>query len=122
MNLQAALSLGSFSTQACIDKVNELRKTLGAADISALVLKADIKRDITPPSGLGKPSKLSSVQIQNYIAQVRQLLALKRETAQREAELRQLLDEIARDVKLKTDLLHKRLLDLGLSLLGESNA
>lgn len=120
-NLQATLSVRIFSVQTCIDKINELRRTLGAVDVTTLNAKVDIKKDITPPSGLGKPSELSLTQIQNYIAQVRKLLASKGETVQKEAELRQLLDEIAKDVKLKTDLLHKRLLDLGISLLDESN-
>lgn len=119
----AALSLPSFSIQACVNKINELRRILGGVDIAALTSKADIKNGVTPPGGLGKPGRLSTTQIQNYIAQARTLVGNKDEVVKQETELKKLLDEIARDVKLKKDLLHKRLLDLGINLLDdETNA
>ncbi len=121
VDIQAALSLEAFSVAKCLPKVNELRKLLGGKVLTELSGKG-LKGSIKPPGGEPGDEKLSTTQIENYIKQSRELIReKKKDITDNVRQLKKLLDEIAEDAKLKRDLLHKKLLDIGIDLIDEKN-
>jgi recombinational DNA repair ATPase RecF len=114
------LSLKGFSEKTSLDKVNEFRAILDGAKIDELSPEK-IKQNLTPqPFGIPRDA-LTKAQIQNIIGEVRKLVKAKGEVLNKESELKTLLDEVAKEAKLKQYLTYRKLFEAGIRLVDESN-
>lgn len=114
------LSLKDFSEKTSLDKVNELRVILDGAKIDELSPEK-IKQNLTPqPFGIPRDA-LTKVQIENIIGEVRKLVKTKGEVSNKESELKTLLEEVAKEAKLKQYMMYRQLFEAGISLVDESN-
>ncbi|MFZ3089975.1 MAG: AAA family ATPase [Nitrospirota bacterium] len=121
-NIITTLSVSSFSVQDTLDKVKTLRHLLKGAPIEKMSVHS-LKKDITPPAGSDNKERLSLDQIKNCIKEVRRILKeLSHKIVSKEREIKTILEEISKDKKLKKDLMHKKLLDFGISLIDDTEA
>lgn len=121
-NIITGLSLSSFSVQGALDKVNALRKPLGGVPLDKVSIQG-LKKDITPPTKSDYTGKLSIDQIKNCIKEARRIISeSEHKIVSKESELKTILEEISKDKKLKKDLMHKKLLDIGISLIDDTEA
>lgn len=114
------LSLSNFSEEAVLDKVNELRKTLKGSKISELSLEK-IRGGIVPYPFEAIKDILTKEQLMNTLGEARSLIVDAKEIMKQESELRNLLEEVRKNTKLRQYSLYKKLLEAGLSLVDESN-
>ena len=99
-----------------------MRKLLGGVPLDKMYLQG-FKKDITPSIKSDYKEKLSIDQIKNYIKEIRRIINESgHKIVSKECELKTILEEISKDKKLKKDLMHKKLLDLGISLIDDTEA
>lgn len=121
-NIVTTLSLPAFSVQGVLDRVNVLRKLLGGSPLDRMSIQS-LKSGIIPPAKGDNKEKLSIDQIKNCIKEIRRVInEVVPKMASKEQELKTILEEISKDKKLRKDLMHKKLLDIGITLIDDSGA
>lgn len=113
------LSLSSFSRKGALQRVNGLRAILNGRKIGKLSTER-IKENLTPLP-FGMKEELTTTQIENTVGETKGLMERKDELANKELELKALLEEVRKEAKLKQYLLYKKLFEAGIKLVDESN-
>jgi len=114
------LSLPSFSEIAALGKVNELRGVLGGSKISEL-LPEKIKENLKAHPFEATADTLTKDQIENTVKGIRGLLKEKDEIINKVSELKNLIEEVRKEAKLKQYSFFKKLFEAGINLVDESN-
>lgn len=121
-NISTTLSLPNFSVDATLQKVNEFRRLLSGNPSDKMSILG-LKKDLTPPAKVNKGEELSTNQINNCIQEIRRMIKESvPKIISKEQELKNILDEISKNKKLKKDLMHKKLLELGINLMDETES
>ena len=121
-NILNLLSISEFSIINIIKAVNEKRKLLNAVIIDKLD-KEKIKDGITPLPKSDTIISFTKEEIENKIRDVNNYINIKKnEIIENEVKLKNIIDEINKDKKQKKDLLQKKLIELGITLIDESGA
>lgn len=114
------LSLTDFSEKASRDKVNELRGVLNGPKLTELSPEK-VKENLQPYPFGARQEALTKDQIENIVKEIRSLIKGSGEVISKESELRTLLEEVRKEVKLKQYSLYKKLFETGMRLVDESN-
>jgi len=117
-NISTLLSLNSFSEKSAFQKINELRKILGGSEIDEMDSEK-IKRNLVYNLTIKK--SLNDEQIKNIINNTEEIISEGGILSTKQMELIKLLDEIKKEKKFNQYLLYKNLLEVGITLAGESN-
>lgn len=121
-NISTTLSLPNFSVDATLQKINEFRRLLSGNPLDKMSILG-LKKDLTPPAKVNKGEELSMNQINNCIKEIRRMIKESvPKIISKEQELKNILDEISKNKKLKKDLMHKKLLELGINLMDETES
>lgn len=116
------LSLKKFSEENVLGKVNESREILNGSKITLTELSPEkIREGLSPLPFSTKPKILTFDEIKNSLIGIREIIQIKDEIINKESELREVLGEIEKEVKLKQYLLYQKLLDAGMQLLDDTN-
>jgi recombinational DNA repair ATPase RecF len=119
-NILNLLSISEFSIINIINAVNEKRKLLNAVKIDKLN-KENIKEGIIPLPKSDTIISFTKEEIENKIKDVNNYINIKKnDIIQNEVILKNIIDEINKDKKLKKDLIQKKLIELGITLIDES--
>jgi len=113
------LSLKKFSEKACLDKVNSLRIILNAPKIPTLI-QEKIKDGVEPWPFGAIEEVLTTKQIENTIEEIRNLTKLD-DIILKSQELEGLLEKLDKEAALEQYISYKRLIDEGISLVGDKN-
>jgi len=119
-DISKLLSLISFSEETALNKVNELRESLGGSKIDQL-LPEKVKENLKPCPFRVMEGALTGSQIENAVKGIRSLVQEKDDVVEKESELRTLLQEVLKDAMFKQHLLYEKLLETGISLVDASN-
>ncbi len=119
-DIQTTLSISVFSEDKILERINELRKTLGGASIETLS-PTDFKSGITPYFTGVSDDAFSTQQIGTLIEQGKGIVNRRAEIIKKAAELKTLLIEIQKEGTTKQYHLYKQLFEAGISLLGDEN-
>jgi len=120
--ITTALSLDSFSEEAVLKKINGFRATLDGSPLSALTHE-NLQKDIKPPSMVESKTFINVDLLNKDIETVKKIITDQGKIAySNEEKLRTTLRKLKEDVKLRRDLVSKRLVELGLSLIDEGGA
>ncbi|MFC1708451.1 hypothetical protein ACFL2J_00125 [Candidatus Omnitrophota bacterium] len=114
------LSIPEVSEDSCLKKVNELRGLLKGPSLTEMdekKFKEGLEVNFTGTIG----TALTKTQIENYIRDVKVSLEKSTELEKKETELKSLLDEVMKDVKLKQYSIYKKIFEAGISLATGSN-
>jgi len=114
------LSLESFSEQATLDRINELREVLNGSKIKALSPEK-IKENLVPCPFWAMEGALTKEQIENTVRETRSLMQEKDDIIKKELELKTLLEEVRKEARFKQYLWYVKLFEAGLNLVNESN-
>lgn len=114
------LSLPSFSEEAALNKVNELRVVLGGSEISEL-LPEKIKEKLKAHPFEATADSLTTDQVENTVKDVRSHLESKEEITSKVSELITLIEEVRKEEKFKQYSLFKKLFEAGITLVDETN-
>ncbi|MBN1639388.1 MAG: AAA family ATPase [Ignavibacteriales bacterium] len=121
-NILNLLSISEFSELNIINAINVKRKLLNAQNIDKLS-KETIKTGITPLPKSDTIISFTKEEIENKIRDVKNYINIKKnEITKNEEKLNKIIDEINKDKNLKKDLLQKKLIELGITLIDESGA
>ena len=120
-SVKRVFGLEEFSEPEVLKKVNECRATLKGEPIDSLETKK--LKDWISPRTQDKKDKVYPDQLKNTIAAAKKLINEKgSEIFDSEKELRTTVKILKEDGKLKRELLNKKFLDLGISLIDESGS
>ena len=121
-DINKLISLSEFSEEETLNMINDLRTILGASKILLTELTPKkIKESLRPlPFKVDKDS-LTIEQIKNNIKEILTLIEERDELAKKEIELKTVLKEIFEEVKLRNYSLYKKLFELGIKLVDETN-
>jgi len=114
------LSLPDVTAQSCLLKVNDLRLILKGDPLTEM----DVKKfkEGLPVNFAGiTGAVLTKDEIENNIKDVKEFLGKAAEVEKKEEELKSLLDEVLKDLKLKQYSIYKKLFEVGISLVGDSS-
>jgi DNA repair exonuclease SbcCD ATPase subunit len=129
------LSLAVFSDESALEKINALRKLLNGTPVPKMV-SSDFKKGIVSYLFGSRGDTLTMDQIENTANELKQLVqggipievsAKKKNVKnedyilQKKDDLIRLLDFIKKETKLKEYSLYKRLFDVGINLINDSN-
>lgn len=114
------LSLDSFSEKASLNRVNKLREALNGSKITKIAAEK-IKENLKPYPFGAIEGVLTKDQMKNTADEIRSLIQVKDSIMHKESELKILLEEVQKDVKLKFRLLYEKLFEAGLSLIDDSD-
>jgi len=118
--IKTLLSLSTLSKKDYLDKVNNLRESLNGLKITELTPEL-IKKDLKPHLINAKEEILTKEQIENTIKFLKNIIKGKDELISKEKEIKNLLEEIIKEVELKQYSLYKKLFEAGINLIGDSN-
>jgi recombinational DNA repair ATPase RecF len=120
--ITTALSLDSFSEETILKKINGFRSTLGGELLYKLTHE-NLQQNIKPPSA-GEGKTIINVDLLTKdIEAVKKIITDHGEVVYSDEEkLRKILRKLKEDAKLRKDLESKRLIEIGLSLIDESDA
>lgn len=113
-------SIDSFSEEAALSKVNELRTVLNGSDINELSPEK-IKENLVPLPFGAIEEALSKQQIENTIKESRKMIESKDELSKALLELMGLLEQVVVEEKLRQFLLYEKLYEAGICLIDEYN-
>lgn len=119
-NVANLLSIPDVTVQSCLQKVNDLRFILKGAPLAEMdekKFKEGLPVNFTGITG----AALTKEQIENEIKDVKAFLAKTAKIEKKEIELKNLLDEIMKDSKLRQYSVYKKLFEAGIILAGDSN-
>lgn len=120
--LSTALSLDIFSEENVRKKINEIRAILGGEAILKLSHN-NLQEKIKPPSISGVKTTINLDSLNKDIEKVKQAIKYNGEFIfSDEAKLRTTLRKLKEDKILRRDLANRRLIELGISLIDESEA
>lgn len=114
------LSLDSFSEEACLNRVNDLRAVLRGSKIVQLSPEK-IRENLKPYPFAAMEVALTREQIENTAKEIRNLMSGKDDFTKKELELKTLLEEVRKESRFKQYLLYETLLKAGISLIDASN-
>ncbi len=118
-SIETTLGIKEFSEKGVLKKVNECRATLKGSSLYSLEL-GKLKEGISPPVQDQK-ERVHPEHLKRNTAAVNKLIEERGlEIYGIEGELRQTVQKLKEDEKLKRDLANKRLLNLGISLIDET--
>jgi DNA repair exonuclease SbcCD ATPase subunit len=119
--LKTKLGLDKYSEEAVLEKINVLRNTLKADPLTELKSE-HLHQGITPPSK-SDTKQVNKEQFERTIyALQEQIVTQGKATLQDEVQLRESVKKLAEDKRLKKELAARRLVTLGISLVGEDGA
>lgn len=120
--ITTALSLDDFSEEAVLKKINGFRAKLGGLPRSALAFE-NLQKDIKPPSLVEGKTIINVDLLDKDIDAVKKVITGQGKVIySNEEKLRTILRKLKEDVKLRRDLVSKRLIEYGLSLIDEDGA
>jgi len=115
------LSLVSFSEEATLVKINELRETLGGDKVTELLpekMKENLKA--YPYEIMGEA--LTGQQIENTIKTIRSLVHTEDDFVNNVSKLRTLIEEVIKDTKFEQHILYEKLFEIGINLINVTNS
>lgn len=119
-DIKILLALKDFSEQNCLDKINENREILKAEKISKLV-PTELKKKITQPAGKGEEDVKNLDFLKQSIEALKDLTEDKNALLEKESRLRNKIKEFNKDFELRKEIQHRKLVELGLSLVDNRN-
>lgn len=119
-NVINLLSIPSFTQDACLKKINELRTLLQGNPLKEIDL-SKFKDGLAKKFGEPDGKILTKAEIENNIKDVKDFSKKEEEFERNESELKIQLGEVLKDEKLKQYSLYKRLFEAGISLVDDRN-
>lgn len=120
VNIKILLNLEDFSEEECLNKINENRKVLKVEDITELT-PTELKKDIKQPVGKGEEDIKNSDYLRQGIQALKNLLNSKEGVLKKDKELKEKIIEFNKDAELRKEITHRKLIELGLSLIDNRN-
>jgi len=119
--IQSTIDLKEFSEEKLLEKINENRTVLKGDAVDKLD-PDNLQKDVSPVSAEDK-KRVDPEQLKRIINSATEIVQEKgSEIYEKEKELRQTVQNLKADEQMKKDLASKRLLDIGISLIGDSGS
>lgn len=119
-DIKILLALKAFSEENCLDKINENREILKAEEISELV-PTELKKNITQPTGKGEEDVKNLDFLKQGIKALKDLMEDKNTLLEKESSFKNKIREFNKDFKLRKEIEHRKLIELGLNLIDNRN-
>ncbi|HHT9125586.1 MAG TPA: AAA family ATPase [Candidatus Brocadiia bacterium] len=120
LDIKIILNLETFSEEECLAKINEHRGILKVKALEKLNTK-DLKRDISQPGGKGEEDVKNLDYLKHCITAIKDLLKNQESILELDKNLKEKIKEFNEDVELCKEIAHKKLVELGLSLIDDKN-
>jgi energy-coupling factor transporter ATP-binding protein EcfA2 len=116
------LSLTTFSEEDVLGKINELRGVLNGQKLSMSELSPEkIKEGLSPSPYSTRKEALTVQEVENTIKEICDFVHKKDELVIKENELKEVIIQILKDIKLKQYSLYKKLFETAMKLIDETN-
>lgn len=119
-DIKILLALKDFSEENCLNKINENRKILKAEKISELV-PMELKKNITQLAGKGEEDVKNLDFLKQGTKALKDLMEDKNALLEKESGLKNKIREFNKDFELRKEIEHRKLVELGLSLIDNRN-
>jgi len=116
----ALLSLKVFDETECLKKVNETRKVLGGSALEKLN-EDKLKDGLSPHLSEKKKEVLTEEQIKNFISLTEGIIKKREDICEKEKSLKELIEAIRKESKLRQYSAYKKLFDAGIALVSDKN-
>ena len=119
-DIRILLGLKEFSESECLNEINKNRKILKAENISELKI-TELKRDIRQPAGKSEDDIKNLGYLRGSIKAIKDLLKDNSIILEDDRKLRKEIKKFNEDIALRKEILHKKLIELGLNLIDDRN-